>query len=659
MKPLVTTCYKTVKTHLVNHVCGRPFWIISLFRFSSPFIDRGLASVENPRMQFSYSCWLAPTTLCACACKLSGRVRRIRCSRCRQNLHHAVARERFRSQNRKKLAGSERFWKLSVAKFAPRSGARAIWKSKPLKTSVFGRLFDVQFAKLCTTLRRESVLEVKMVKNWHVGSTLGSWASQNLHHASIWKSKSLKQQVLGTFLEVERASRVAGAGISTRCKWRGRRRSSWGLRKRWHAWWVWRGSEIMLFAWQAQWFRALWNRCLKPRTLNPWKGCKFHVTEVLLCRDHFAWQLQEFVWLGLTFSWQAQSFWSIHFKIAETYWNSEVKSLVHMQFLKDVSQKSFAFEVQSVIFEGSLAEKLPFWVSNFQTWRKSRRQASFLSFKVSFLKEVSQKRKSPIPLNLKPVSRQTIWISNQLTTKSLESQVSWQPKSFESQIKWQPKSFESQITWRPHRLNLKWIDNINHLNLTSVDSKIIWISNQLTTKSPESQINWQPKSCESQITWQPNHPYLKSLDNILNLTSLDSQLTWTSNQLQPNHLNLKSVDNQNRLNRKSNDNQIIWLSSHLNLTSIDFRTNWIPHLLPIGSLSLETSATASCGRYVKKLYSHIEWSKHDNSTIAQHHWAISFLRPCFSWRTAVLIPCCWAFLWLSAVKTVSTWADSG
>ena len=31
-------------------------------------------------------------------------------------------------------------------------------------------------------------------------------------------------------------------------------------------------------------------------------------TDVLLCSDHFAWQLQEFVCLGSTFSWQAQYF---------------------------------------------------------------------------------------------------------------------------------------------------------------------------------------------------------------------------------------------------------------------------------------------------------------------------------------------------------------
>ena len=38
-------------------------------------------------------------------------------------------------------------------------------------------------------------------------------------------------------------------------------------------------------------------------------------------------------------------------------------------------------------------------------------------------------------------------------------------------------------------------------------------------------------------------------------------------------------------------------AKQLNLKSTDFRTNSIPHLLPIGSLSLETSVTASCGRY--------------------------------------------------------------
>ena len=59
-------------------------------------------------------------------------------------------------------------------------------------------------------------------------------------------------------------------------------------------------------------------------------------------------------------------------------------------FLKEVSQKCFVFELHSFNFEGSLAEKLRFWASKLRFWRKSRRNASFLIFKVSFLKEVWQ-----------------------------------------------------------------------------------------------------------------------------------------------------------------------------------------------------------------------------------------------------------------------------
>ena len=113
--------------------------------------------------------------------------------------------------------------------------------------------------------------------------------------------------------------------------------------------------------------------------------------EVLLCRDHFAWQLQEFVCLGPTFSWHAQNFWGIHLKIAKTYCNSEAKCLIRMSFLKVVSQKCFVFDLQSLMFEGSLAEMLRFWPSKLDFWRKSRKNASLLSFKASFLKEVSQK----------------------------------------------------------------------------------------------------------------------------------------------------------------------------------------------------------------------------------------------------------------------------
>ena len=254
---------------------------------------------------------------------------------------------------------------------------------------------------------------------------------------------------------------------------------------------------------------------------------------------------------------------------------------------------------QLVIFEGNLAKMLRFWSSKIHFWRKSRTKASFLSFKASFLKEVSQncfvfdlqsfnvERSLAQKLRfwasklhfLKEVSQKSFVFEFQSfnfegslaeklrLTKSFESHISWQPnhltlKSFDIQITWisnqlTTNSFESQIDWQPDHLNLKSIDNQiiepqiiwhpYHLNLKSIDNQLIWISNRLTTKSLESQINWQPKSFESQIRWQPNH---------LTLNSFESHINWLSNQLNS------------------------------------------ARSLPIGSLSLETSATALCGRYV-------------------------------------------------------------
>ena len=47
-------------------------------------------------------------------------------------------------------------------------------------------------------------------------------------------------------------------------------------------------------------------------------------------------------------------------KNRKTYWNSEVKCLLNMSILKEVSQKCFVLDLQIFIFEGSLAEKLRF-----------------------------------------------------------------------------------------------------------------------------------------------------------------------------------------------------------------------------------------------------------------------------------------------------------
>ena len=79
---------------------------------------------------------------------------------------------------------------------------------------------------------------------------------------------------------------------------------------------------------------------------------------------------------------------------------------------------------------------------------------------------------------------------------------------------------------------------------------------------------------------------------------LPVETNWSWNQL-----NLKSVESQSnwvskQLTFKSIESEINWNSIQLNFKSVDSHIYWISHFTPIGFLSLETSATASCGRYV-------------------------------------------------------------
>ena len=75
---------------------------------------------------------------------------------------------------------------------------------------MFGALLEVELPKICTMPARANDLEVKIVQ------TPGA----------------------RDVFEVASVFCVAGAGISTLCKIRGRRRSSSGSQKRWQAWWI-------------------------------------------------------------------------------------------------------------------------------------------------------------------------------------------------------------------------------------------------------------------------------------------------------------------------------------------------------------------------------------------------------------------------------------
>ena len=67
---------------------------------------------------------------------------------------------------------SEHFWKLTSTKFAPRLRARAIWKSKSLKTGGVGALLEVDIDKICTTPARESDLYEKKAPRCMFGALL-------------------------------------------------------------------------------------------------------------------------------------------------------------------------------------------------------------------------------------------------------------------------------------------------------------------------------------------------------------------------------------------------------------------------------------------------------------------------------------------------------
>ena len=60
----------------------------------------------------------------------NGRVRRIGCPRCHQNLHHPVARERLGSQNLKKAESLGAFFEVEI-----RSIFGQLWKTKAAKPS--------------------------------------------------------------------------------------------------------------------------------------------------------------------------------------------------------------------------------------------------------------------------------------------------------------------------------------------------------------------------------------------------------------------------------------------------------------------------------------------------------------------------------------------
>ena len=99
-----------------------------------------------------------------------------------EKLHAIVARSTCRSQKcKKKLTGSEHFWKVRCWKSARRYGEKRFWKSKCRKHSNVGPLLEDEMSKKCTPLWCEALIEVTIYKVPQPRSTFGSWNDEKVH----------------------------------------------------------------------------------------------------------------------------------------------------------------------------------------------------------------------------------------------------------------------------------------------------------------------------------------------------------------------------------------------------------------------------------------------------------------------------------------------
>ena len=126
-----------------------------------------------------------------------------------------VASKVRKGRSEKRGGAKDRLFKMST-KFAPRLRARAIWKSKSLKTD-----------KICTTPARESDLEVNIVKTPGARDVFGGWKSVLRGRRrdfgrlqNTWQAQEFVKvaKTLAGVVDLKRlrddAFRVAGARIS-------------------------------------------------------------------------------------------------------------------------------------------------------------------------------------------------------------------------------------------------------------------------------------------------------------------------------------------------------------------------------------------------------------------------------------------------------------
>ena len=218
-----------------------------------------------------------------------------------------------------KKPGSEHFWKLRCRKSAHRCGAKHISKSKVLKTDGLGALLEVEMLKKCTRFSREAHFQVKMLKAPHARTT---FEGSDVILRGRCKGFCTLPKVSKTWgfcrSSKNDGRRGAFAEDLQRCLSRGRRSAT--------------DMFMRDVKRSGRWF--------------PERGC---ILEHQICRfaamDDFAWQVQHFVWPGITLSGQAQHFRQMEWKNRKTHWYEAVSSALNFPFLKEVSQNCFVFDV--------------------------------------------------------------------------------------------------------------------------------------------------------------------------------------------------------------------------------------------------------------------------------------------------------------------------
>ena len=164
-----------------------------------------------------------------------------------EKVHAVVARSTFASEKAKNTARSDHFWKLRCRKSARRCGAKHISKSKCQKHQGFGPLLDVQ---MC--FRVAGARDCGPCQKWAKREGFVAFPKTMAGVGHLNRICKNAFSMAGTVQETSSSELLGGPG-----------------------------ADFL-------------------------RGLHFGASDLQVCWDDFAWQVQHFVWPGITFSWQAQ-----------------------------------------------------------------------------------------------------------------------------------------------------------------------------------------------------------------------------------------------------------------------------------------------------------------------------------------------------------------